>query len=74
MPRRHPATGMVFVRSLQIGGNWRRVLLFCNWKALTVLQRYAQQAVMRSWSGSATSPPSQEGSGHVFELRVITRF
>lgn len=39
----------------------------------SVLQRYAQQAVMRSWPGSATSPPSREGFGRVFELRVITR-
>ncbi|MDN0094764.1 hypothetical protein QVN77_10540 [Yersinia rohdei] len=30
MPRAHPVTGMVFVRSLQIGDNLRCVLLFCN--------------------------------------------
>ena len=39
MPRVHPVTGMVFVRSLQIGDNLCCVLLFCKWKALTVMQR-----------------------------------
>ena len=44
----------------------------CLWRALHK-QRYAQHAVMHSWSGSAASPPSQEGCGRVFELHVITR-
>jgi len=39
----------------------------------TEIGRYAQHAVMHSWSGSAASPPSQEGCGRVFELHVITR-
>lgn len=41
------------------------------WKARHK-QRYAQNPVMHSWYGSATSPPSQADGDRAFELRIVT--